>query len=784
MKNCFLSVIIFFVFAANTFGLTSDTITVRHYDIRIDTINYSTQSIRGITTLTIVSKLNSVNNISLSLLHLTIDSIVSNNQQLSYSYNDTILRIAPLAVLNQNDSITLTVYYNGQPQQDPTWGGFYFSGSYAFNLGVTFSEDPHTFGRVWFPCIDEFTDRSKYDFHITTPSTYKAFCNGILVDSTVNANGTLTWNWKMNQTIPSYLASMAVAPFYTLQRTYSGIPVQWAVLATDTNATLSTFANFGTCLSAFINAWGPYPWDKIGYVATPVVYGGMEHATSIHISKAFINGTITYETLWAHELSHMWWGDKVTCETEQDMWLNEGFAVFNEFFFTENIYGTTAYKNVVRTNHRKVLQLTHVIDGNYHALNAVPHSYSYTSGGTVYGKGPDIAHTLRKYMGDSLFFVGCRGYMNNRAYGNANSAQLRDELSLASGIDLTRFFDDWVFVPGFPHFSIDSVITQPNGSAFDVYVYTRQRQKGNTHNYAMQVECTLADQANSASVSLLIDTTNNFFHISLPFAPAFVALDRNELISDAISDYEKSITATGVNNFPETGVSLNVQSVGTSSPFVRIEHNWVKPDDFKYQNPGIRLSDYHYWKIDGLFDSTFISKATFTYDGRTPPPASASYGYVDNTLITQIEDSVVVLYRRYVADEWQVVTDTVTNFSGLHTDKYGSITIGTVKKGEYAFGYRDHVLSVSSIASSENNISLKAFPNPSEKTCRIEFSLPSGQQGALSIFDSSGKMLHRTNVFSHQTFVMWDCNTCASGSYTLILESGKKKLTDKIMLVK
>ena len=781
MKNYFLTTISLFAFSLASYALTSDTITVRHYDIHIDTINYSTQSIRASTTLTVVSKLNNVNNITLSLLHFTVDSIVSNSQPLAYSYNDTVLHIAPLTVLNVNDSITLSVSYHGQPQQDPSWGGFYFSGTYAFNLGVSFNEDPHNFGRAWFPCIDEFTDRSTYDFFIRTPDTYKAFCNGVLVSGTNNGDGTSSWHWKMNQTIPSYLASMAVAPYYTLQRTYSGIPVQWAVLASDTNATLGTFTNIGTAISTFINAYGPYRWDKIGYVATSptVIFGGMEHATSIHISKAFFDGSLNYETLWAHELSHMWWGDNVTCETEQDMWLNEGFAVYSEFLFTESVYGATAYKNSVRTNHRKVLQLAHIIDGNYLALNAVPHAYSYTSGGTVYGKGPDVAHTLRKYMGDSLFFVGCRGYMNNRAYGNANSAQLRDEMASASSINLNRFFDDWVFTPGFPHFSIDSVVTVPNGSVFDVYVYTRQRQKGNSHNYSMPVECTLADQSNSSNVTLLIDTTHDSFHLSLPFAPTFVALDRNDLISDAITGYETNITTTGLNNFPETNVSLNVQALGANN-LVRIEHNWVKPDDFKYQNPGIRLSDYHFWKVDGLFDSSFIARAFFTFDGRTP--AAANLGYIDNTLIAQTEDSLVLLYRKDVADEWQVISNATINFIGLHTDKSGNIRIDTLRKGEYVFGYRDYTLAVPSLHPSLNSPTLKAYPNPSHNITRIEFTLPPGNNGTISVYDAAGKNIYNTRVYSHQTFVSWDCDSCTSGTYTVILQSGQKKISEKIII--
>ena len=194
-------------------SLTGDTIHVAHYDISIDTISYAGQSIKAHTAVSVVAKMNGVNNISLSLLQLVVDSIVSGGQLLAFTYNDTVLRITPVNVLNQNDTAVLTLYYHGIPKQDATgWGGFYFSGAYAFNLGVGFAADPHAFGRIWFPCIDEFTDRATYDFHITTAPTSKAFCNGTLISQTANPNGTITWHWSLSQTIPTYLACMAVAP--------------------------------------------------------------------------------------------------------------------------------------------------------------------------------------------------------------------------------------------------------------------------------------------------------------------------------------------------------------------------------------------------------------------------------------------------------------------------------------------------------------------------------------------------------------------------------------------
>jgi aminopeptidase N len=390
-------------------------------------------------------------------------------------------------------------------------------------------------------------------------------------------------------------------------------------------------------------------------------------------------------------------------------------------------------------------------------------------------------------MGDSLFSVGCKGYMNNRAYDNATSAQFRDELTSASGIDMTRFFDDWIFTPGFPQFSIDSVVHV--SAALDHYwVYTRQKTKGNVaHLYSMPVDITFSNGIqNDTTVSVLIDSVTNVFHVALIGVFDFIALDRNEKVSDAISDYERSITAAGSIAFPETNVILIVQSVGTSSPFVRIEHNWVKPDDFILPNPGIRLSDYHYWKVDGRFDSTFISAANFTYDGRTPAVSSSiNSGYIDNTLISSTEDSLVLLYRRKAGENWMVIPNTTTNFVGSHTDKSGNIRVDTLRKGEYVLGYRDYtVTSFPEVTSPENHLALKAFPNPAENICRLEFAVPYGETGTVSVFDSSGKMVYRTAVFSHQPFINWDTYGYAAGQYTATLQVKGSKVSEKIILIK
>jgi len=138
---------------------------VVHYDIEVTDINFATSSISCKTELSFKIYQNNTSIIFLDLLKLTVDSITDVNQQLAYTYNDTTLSISLGATLNNGDSSSVTVYYHGQPKQDPSgWGGFYFSGNYAFNLGVGFDSDPHNLGKVWFPCVDNFTDRATYIF--------------------------------------------------------------------------------------------------------------------------------------------------------------------------------------------------------------------------------------------------------------------------------------------------------------------------------------------------------------------------------------------------------------------------------------------------------------------------------------------------------------------------------------------------------------------------------------------------------------------------------------------
>src|SRR5690606_23703339 len=150
-------------------------------------------------------------------------------------------------------------------------------------------------------------------------------------------------------------------------------------------------------------------------------------------------------------------------------------------------------------------------------------------------------------------------------YGNATSLDMITQFAAASGLNLTPFYDGWISNGGFPHWSVDSVQSVPNGSDFDVTVYLRQRQKGNNHLYATPVELTFSDGTRDTTVSVTMSALTDQATFTLGFDPVWTAVDRNEKLSDAVADCEKVITTSGTVNFEQTDVSLNVTTAGAGS---------------------------------------------------------------------------------------------------------------------------------------------------------------------------------------------------------------------------
>jgi aminopeptidase N len=753
----------------------SDTIDILNYEINLDFTDFSGQVISGNCVVKFTPKLNGINSIGLDLLKLNIDSITYQNTILTYTYNDTLITINLPSTLNTGDTSLLTVYYNGSPQKDASgWGGFYFDATYAYNLGVGFDASPHNYGRVWFPCFDNFVEHSTFGFNIITSGGRNAHCNGYLDTTYTISNDTIMNSWRMNDEIPTYLACVAVSDYETVHQLFNGInnniPVELVARASDTTAFKNSFVNLSNTLNAYENSYGPYVWNKIGYSLVPFSSGAMEHATNIAYPRATANGSLSYETLMAHEFSHHWWGNLVTCETAEDMWINEGMATYSEHLFLEKVYDYATSLAEIKTNHKDVIQFTHINENGYRAISGIPHEYTY--GEHVYNKGASVAHNMRAYLGDSLFFVGLKSVITNFQFKNINSGQFRDELTSSTGIDMTNFFNDWVFSPGFSHFSIDSSQVIPNGSNFDVTLFVQQKLRGTTNYHTgTPLEITFYD-ANWNKYQTKIVASGQYSNsvVTIPFSPVLSILNEGNKLNQARTDNQLIIN----NNF-NSSLSLSLVSNLTVSSIVdsallQIEHHWVAPDPIKNNPYNYRISTSRYWSVNGLLPANFSSTLQLSFDGR------AAQGFLDLDLVPVNGDSIILLYREGAHSDWiEYPYYTKTSFINI---AFGFVKLDSLLLGEYTFANSPTAIGIKEEGSLEK-AQFNIYPNPADSFIWIEDLKPQKQYNMV-VYDLTGKMLYRGKLNKKGKL---DTSKWKAGAYIInILDSRQLIYNEKIII--
>jgi aminopeptidase N len=756
-------------FSAAPVTTTNDSIDVLHYDINLDIVYLSKKKISGFADLKITTHYNGLSKIKLDLLRLTVDSLNLDGQSISsWNYNDTILDFNLANAINIGDTVLLRVYYHGSPGIDPSgWGGFYFTNdsTFAFNLGIGMQDNPHNYGRVWFPCVDDFSDRATYEMKIAVKNGNKAICNGTLLSTTGGSNSTV-YHWDLHHDIPAYLASVAVGPYVAVRDTFNSVngpvPIAIYVKSNMVAQAQASFANLKQILAAFEYYYGPYRWERVGYVGVPFGSGAMEHVTNIAIGLGYINGTLTYETLFAHELSHHWFGDLVTCASAGDMWLNEGWAVFSEAMYQEMVYGKEAYKNNMRALMYDVLKNTANRDGGYYALANIPHNLTY--GSTIYDKGGMVAHALRAYLGDDLFFDMLHDYMNQKAFTDQSITQFRDFITNNTGVNVNDFFASRVDEPGFVHFAIDSFEVQTGVAPFKVKVWMRQRLK-HKPNYANsnRVPVSFMDnQWNRIDTMVVFSGQTGSMSFDIPFKPEAVFCDLDERLGDATTDYAKVIKSAGLLDLPLAFAKLDVNYVNDSA-LVQITYNWLGPDSTGIHYPGLRISSNRYWTVNGIYPTAFDAEIQFRYL-RTP-------GF-DNDIIKNKQDSLVVLYRPHGSMAWRPV-----KFEKQGNWIAGYIKVPHVRNGDYVLavydykylGIRDRNLQ------NEAGLKLKIKPNPAQGP--VSFEINSNKVVYLMVYDSSGRQIDRIAMqqSADKSSGVWHHQQLASGRYFIVLFDRQNK---------
>ena len=388
---------------------------------------------------------------------LIVDSVKQRNNLVTNQHSNNVLQISFSAPVNAGILDSVSIYYKGVPAN--TGFGSFIQFQHAGTPVIWSLSEPYG-SRDWWPCKNGLDDKAdSIDIIITAPAQYKAASNGLLQSEVLIATGTKKiTHWKHRYPIASYLMCFAVTNYVVFNNSVQlgnvTLPMQTYCYPESLTSFQNGTQNVLDAMQLFHNTFGDYPFIKEKYGHVQFGWGGgMEHQTSTFIVS--IN-----EGLIAHELAHQWFGDKITCSSWQDIWLNEGFATYVAAFYMEKKYPASTI-----ANRKNVINNITSQPGGSVKVDDTTNANRIFDGRLSYNKGSYLLYMLRWKLGDSVFFKALRTYQQDPKviYGFAKTADLKKHLEQESGQDLTEFFNDWYTGQGYPAYNVEWT---PIGSSY------------------------------------------------------------------------------------------------------------------------------------------------------------------------------------------------------------------------------------------------------------------------------------------------------------------------------
>jgi aminopeptidase N len=500
---------------------------VTHHDLRF-TVNPDTTTpfISGVVSTTFRA-LSNMTTVTFDMATaLAVSSVTMNGSGLTFTQSNYELNIILPTTLSTGTTATVIITYAGSPPQAEAA----FTRSTHAGTPVIYTLSEPFGARDWWPCKQDLNDKiDSFDIYITCPSAYSGVSNGLL-QSTTTTGGNTTRHYRHNYPIPAYLISLNVTNYvtYNIQAGLGTVqnpffPINNYLYPEGNTTTVQTAINQTVpVMNVFEEKFGFYPYRNEQYGHVQFSWGGgMEHTTMSSMGG-------WSRSLIAHELAHQWFGDKITCGTWRDIWLNEGFAEYLAGLVVESLDGPASFISWKTT---KINNITTATNGALYLTEAEALNVSRIfSSRITYNKGSMVVHMLRWKMGDANFYQAVRNYLNdsNLAFGYAITTDLKAHLEAVNGASLSEFFNDWVYMQGYPTYTI----TAQNWGAGQAKITVSQTQSDPSVTYfEMPLEIRLSG-AGGATHDVIVNhmTNGQQFIVSVPFVVTGVTFDPNKHI--------------------------------------------------------------------------------------------------------------------------------------------------------------------------------------------------------------------------------------------------------------
>ncbi|MDZ7334119.1 MAG: M1 family aminopeptidase [candidate division KSB1 bacterium] len=490
---------------------------VKHYDLDL-IIDVSAKKIIGAVRILSQVVVGPLSTMEVNLLkNMVVDSVVSSGKRLAFSHKTDLIKIELGNTYQLHDYFSVKIYYRGQPEQSD-FGAFGFSTHSGQPMIWSLSE-PYG-ARNWWPCKDFPIDKAdSVDIRVTVPIPLIVASNGTLRSETKRGNYKTYW-WHESYPIVTYLVSVAIYPYHVYSDYYRYSPndsmeVRYYVFPDQLELIRSAYAKTVRMIDIFSKIFGEYPFirEKYGH-AQFMGFANMEHQTLTSLVSRS-EGTIV------HELAHQWWGDYITCQDFHHIWLNEGFATYSEALYYEREYGVVEFKQEMESNKYFGGGTIYVSDVSKTSL-----IFNYDRS---YRKAAWVLHMLRHVVGDENFFKILKAYYNDNRlrYGTATTEDFKAICERVSGINLEKFFQQWIFKEYFPKYRY-SWNWQKNGTNYDIQLTIEQLQTNQI--FWMPIDVTITTFSGEQTFVVWDSLKTQVFNLAVADEPLRVELDKDDWI--------------------------------------------------------------------------------------------------------------------------------------------------------------------------------------------------------------------------------------------------------------
>lgn len=473
---------------------------------------------------------------------------------LKYTYNGRQLFITLDKDYKAGENYTVYIAYTSKPNELKVAGsaaiteakGLYFINPTAENKDKPvqiWTQGETEANSMWMPTIDKPNQKSTEEIYMTVPAKYVTLSNGILVSQKKNTDGTRTDYWKMDLPHAPYLFFMGVGDFAIIKDAYKGKEVSYYVEKKEAPYAKGVFGNTPEMISFFSSKLGiEYPWPKYSQmVGRDYVSGAMENTTAtLHQESAYQNSRQltdgnTWEQTIAHELFHQWFGDLVTAESWSNLTVNESFANYSEYLWTEYKYGKDA------ADAHNLEDMEGYLQSGSDAKDLVRFKYSNKEDmfdAVSYNKGGRILNMLRNYVGTDAFFKSLNNYLTVNKFKAGEAGQLRLAFEEVTGKDMNWFWNQWYYGSGHPKVDISYNYDAAAGKA---YVYLKQNQ-ANEKIFKVPLAIDIYASKQKKRYKVWMENKTDTFAFAVSSKPDLVNVD-----ADKVLLWEKTDNKTGEN---------------------------------------------------------------------------------------------------------------------------------------------------------------------------------------------------------------------------------------------